>query len=81
MYEQIASNKRKSALLIGGFIVLLVAVGAAVGVLIGYGWWGTVIALVVSAAIAFGSYWNADKIALTVRLPGVKIAPTTRICA
>jgi heat shock protein HtpX len=66
MYEQIASNKRKSALLIGGFIVLLVAVGAAVGVLIGYGWWGTVIALVVSAAIAFGSYWNADKIALRV---------------
>ncbi len=66
MYEQIASNKRKRVLLIGGFIVLLVAVGAAVGILIGYGWWGTVIALVASAAIAFGSYWNADKIALEV---------------
>ncbi len=66
MFEVIASNKRRSALLIAGFMVLVVAVGAAVGVLVGYGVAGTLIALTVSALMAFGSYWKADAIALSV---------------
>ena len=66
MYDLIASNKRRSILLIAGFVVLLALVGAAVGVLIGYGVAGTVIALLISAVIAFMSYWKADAIALAV---------------
>ena len=66
MFELIRSNKRRSVLLIGAFVLLLVAVGAAVGVTTGYGLAGTIIALVVSAIIAFTSYWKADKIALAV---------------
>jgi heat shock protein HtpX len=66
VYELIASNKRRSALLIAAFVFIVVLAGAAVGVLLGYGWQGTVLALIVSAAIAFGSYWKADAIALTV---------------
>jgi heat shock protein HtpX len=66
VYELIASNKRRSALLIAGFVVVVVIAGAAVGVLIGYGWQGTVLALVFSAAMAFVSYWKADAIALAV---------------
>jgi len=66
MFELIRSNKRRSAALIAGFVLVLVAVGAAVGVLIGYGWQGTVVALVVAGVMAFTSYWKSDAIALSV---------------
>ena len=35
MYDQIASNKRRSIALVAGFVVVLALVGAAVGLLIG----------------------------------------------
>jgi len=66
MYEQIAANKRKSALLIIGFVLLVALVGAAVSALIGYGIAGTIVALVLSGLLAFGSYWKSDAIALAV---------------
>jgi heat shock protein HtpX len=67
MFELIRANKRRSVLLIAGFVVLLSLVGAAVGALVGgYGLPGTVIALVLSGGVAFASYWKADAIALAV---------------
>jgi heat shock protein HtpX len=66
VYDLIASNKRRSALLIAGFILVVVLAGAAVGVVVGYGWQGTVFALLFSAVVAFASYWKADAIALAV---------------
>ncbi|MEY4173600.1 MAG: putative protease HtpX [Actinomycetota bacterium] len=66
MFELIRSNKRRSAALIVGFVLVLVAVGAAAGLLVGYGWQGTVVALVVAGAMAFTSYWKSDAIALSV---------------
>jgi heat shock protein HtpX len=66
MFEQIRSNKRKSVLLVASFVLVVAAVGAAVGVLVGYGVPGTLAALAVSAVFAFASYWKADKIALAV---------------
>jgi heat shock protein HtpX len=66
MFELIRANRRRSALLVVGFVAFLALVGAAIGALTGYGLVGTIIALVVSAAIAFGSYWKADAIALRV---------------
>ncbi len=66
MYDQISANKRRSILLIIGFVVLLALVGAAVSQLIGYGVPGTLAALVISGALAFGSYWKSDAIALAV---------------
>jgi heat shock protein HtpX len=66
MHDLIASNKRRTALLMTTFVMLLLLVGAAVGVLIGQGMLGTVIALVVAGVMAFGSYWKADRIALAV---------------
>ncbi|MFM2078890.1 MAG: putative protease HtpX [Actinomycetota bacterium] len=66
MFELIRSNKRRSIALIAGFVVILSLVGAAVGVLLGYGPQGTVIALLISGAMAFASYWKADAIALSV---------------
>ena len=66
MFELIRSNKRRSIALIAGFVVILSLVGAAVGVLLGYGLAGTIIALVFSGVMAFASYWKADAIALSV---------------
>ncbi len=66
MYELIASNKRRSIALIAGFVIVLSLVGAAFGLVIGYGLFGTVIALVLSGALAFASYWKADSVALAV---------------
>ncbi|MEX0847389.1 MAG: M48 family metalloprotease [Ilumatobacteraceae bacterium] len=66
MFELIRANRRKSILLVAGFVAFLALIGAIVGVLIGYGLAGTIVAFVVSGAIAFASYWKADSIALAV---------------
>jgi heat shock protein HtpX len=66
MFELIKSNKRRSIALIVAFVVILSLVGAALGLVLGYGLQGTLIALVVSGAVAFASYWKADAIALSV---------------
>ncbi|MFN8024474.1 MAG: M48 family metalloprotease [Acidimicrobiales bacterium] len=66
MFELIRANRRRSVLLAVGFVAFLALVGAAIGALTGYGLVGTIIALVISAAIAFASYWKADAIALRV---------------
>jgi len=66
MYDLIRANKRRSILLIAGFVVVLALVGAAIGFLFGNGPIFTVVALLVGGLIAFGSYWKADKIALAV---------------
>ncbi len=66
MHELIRSNKRRSALLVAGFVVVVALVGAAFGLLLGGGAPATVIALVIAGALAFASYWKADQIALAV---------------
>ena len=66
MFEMIKANKRRSALLIFSFVVLLSLVGAAFGLLFGAGPTGAIIALVFSGAMAFVSYWKADTVALAV---------------
>ncbi len=66
MYEQITANKRKTALLIAGFIVLVISVGAAISQLLGYGAPGVVAAVVISGGLAFASYWKSDAVALAV---------------
>jgi heat shock protein HtpX len=66
MFELIRANKRRSVLLILGFVLVAAAVGAAAGLLAGVGWVGSLIALVLAAGIAFFSYWRADSIALAV---------------
>jgi heat shock protein HtpX len=66
MYELIASNKRRSIALIAGFVIVLSLVGLAFGIVIGYGLAGTLIAVALSGALAFASYWKADSVALAV---------------
>ena len=66
MFELVRANKRRSVLLVVGFVLVVALVGAAIGVLVGNGPVYTLVALVISGAIAFGSYWKADAIALRV---------------
>ncbi len=66
MYDQIASNKFRSAALIVVFVVLVLALGWVFGQATDYGYAGFVIALVVAFAMAWGSYWYSDKIVLAM---------------
>jgi len=66
VYDLIASNKRRSALLLLGFVLTIVAIGIAVSYLVHLGWPGVVFALVLSAALAFTSYWKSDAVALAM---------------
>ena len=64
MYEQIASNKRRTWLLIFGAFLLLGGLGYVLGVLFGTGPAGLVIALTVAALMSIGSYRYGDRIVL-----------------
>jgi heat shock protein HtpX len=64
VYEQIAANKRKTAILFVLAILLVGAVGYAVGVITESGPVGLVIALIIAVAMSLGSYFYGDRIVL-----------------
>jgi heat shock protein HtpX len=66
LYDQIASNKRRSVLLIAAFVLLVFLVALAFNALLGYGVAGLVIALVFAAGSAFVAYWKSDSVALAM---------------
>ncbi|OGH69625.1 MAG: zinc metalloprotease HtpX [Candidatus Magasanikbacteria bacterium RIFCSPHIGHO2_02_FULL_51_14] len=64
MYNQIDSNKRKTALLIGIFLLFIIALGWFVGVYLEYGYGIFAFAVMFSIGSSFISYFTGDKIAL-----------------
>jgi heat shock protein HtpX len=64
VYDQIASNKRRTALLVVGAIVFLGLIGYVIGMLTGFGMWGLVIAGAVAIALSVGSYFAGDRVVL-----------------
>ena len=64
MYEQIAANKRKTVLLIVGAIVLLGAVGYALGLWAGSGIYGLVGAVALAIVLSLGSFFGGDRLVL-----------------
>jgi heat shock protein HtpX len=64
VYEQIAANKRKTALLFVLAILLLAGVGYALGLLANSGPAGLVIALIVAIVLSISSYAYGDRIVL-----------------
>jgi len=64
VYEQIASNRRRTWLLIAGSVLLLGAVGYALGLWAGSGPAGLVIASVIALVMAVGSYRYGDRVVL-----------------
>ncbi|MEK7537705.1 MAG: M48 family metallopeptidase [Patescibacteria group bacterium] len=63
-YDFVAANKRRSALLIAVFVVVIVAVGWVFMKLLGYGPIGLVIAVIVAVGMSLVGYYSGDKIAL-----------------
>jgi heat shock protein HtpX len=64
VYEQVAQNKRRSVLLIIGFIGLVVLVGMALNLVVGGGPVLVIVAAVVAGISAFAAYWKSDAVAL-----------------
>jgi heat shock protein HtpX len=64
VYEQIASNKRKTVLLIFGAIVLLGAVGYVLGLWYGSGLFGLVGAVALAVVLSLGSFFGGDRLVL-----------------
>lgn len=64
MYEQIASNRRRTWLLIAGAVLLLGAVGYALGTIWATGPVGLVVASVIALVMAVGSYRFGDRVVL-----------------
>jgi heat shock protein HtpX len=66
VYNQVAQNKRRSILLIAGFVLLVVAVGFALNLLVQGGPAFIVVAAVIAGGSAALSYWKSDVVALAV---------------
>ena len=64
MFEQISANKRRSALLIAAFVVIVAGAAWAFNLLLGGGPLGLLIAGVFVAVTSFGAYWKSDAVAL-----------------
>jgi heat shock protein HtpX len=67
MYEQIASNKRKSFFVCVVFLVLIALLGWAFSTITGVGWyWGVGVAAIVAFAMSWASYYYSDQIVLSM---------------
>jgi len=66
MYEQIARNKWRSFFLVLFFLCLIFALTWAFGEMTGWGTQGLIVAVVIAAAMTFGSYYASDKIVLAI---------------
>jgi heat shock protein HtpX len=74
MYDQIASNKRKSFFLILFFLCLIFALAWLLGELTNLGPQGLILAIIIAVALTFGSYYSSDKIVLAIS----KARPVTK---
>jgi len=66
MYEQIASNKRKSFFLVLFFLCLIFLLAWFFGQLIDLGIHGLILAVVIAIAMTAGGYYSSDKIVLAI---------------
>src|ERR1041384_7786433 len=66
MYEQLAANRRRSILLIAGFVIVVVGVGYGFGLLFQAGPFGLVIAVIIAVIMSIVSYRNGDKVVLAM---------------
>lgn len=66
MYEQIASNKRKSVFLIFFFLVLIFGLSWVFAELFAFGRYAYILAIAIALGMTFVSYFASDKIALAV---------------
>ncbi len=65
-YQLVASNKRKSVLIIAGFVIFIVGAAYAMTQAFGFGLDLVGMALIFSGLMSFASYWWSDKIILSI---------------
>ena len=63
-YREIARNRRRSWVLVAIVIVVLGALGGAIGYATGFGWGGVAIAVVVASLMSIGSYFAGDALVM-----------------
>src|SRR2546422_8198260 len=63
-FAEVARNRRDSWLLVGVVLVVLAALGGAIGYATGFGWGGVIVALVVATLLSIGSYFGGDQLVL-----------------
>lgn len=66
MFDQIASNRRRSYLLIALFVLLIAGIGYAFGLLTEFGYYAVIPAAVIAILIAWSSYYYSDRIVLSM---------------
>lgn len=66
MYDQVTSNKRRSWLLVAGFVLFVALVAVVFAYLIGGGPIGFLVALLIAGATSAAAYWKSDAVALRV---------------
>jgi heat shock protein HtpX len=66
LYDRIASNVRKTWLLIAVFTAFVLVMGYVFGRLTGFGTWGLAGAAVLAIIMTWGSYFSSDKVALAM---------------
>jgi heat shock protein HtpX len=64
VYEQIAKNKRRTFVLLFFFVALIALAALAFNYLLGFGAVGVAFAIVFAIAMAWGSYFYSDRVAL-----------------
>ena len=64
MYEQIAKNKRRTFVLLFFFVALIALAALAFNFLLGFGAIGVAFAILFAIAMAWGSYFYSDRVAL-----------------
>lgn len=64
MYEQIASNKRRTFVVLFFFVVLIALAGIAFNYVLGFGVVEVVLAIAIAISMSFFSYFYSDKVAL-----------------
>ena len=66
MYEEIGQNIRNSIILVVVFAAVLILLGYIFGQVAGFGYFGIVLAFIISTAMALTGYFRGDKIVLAV---------------
>jgi heat shock protein HtpX len=63
-YREIERNRRRSWALVGVVVIVLGALGGAIGYATGFGWGGVVLAVGVATALSIGSFFAGDALVM-----------------
>lgn len=66
MYEEIGQNKRNSIILVVVFAAVVILLGYIFGQVAGFGYFGIILAFIISTIMALAGYFKGDRIVLAV---------------